>query len=536
MTKNRIFSLSMMMVLTATAVTGCAETKTKGLVNNGKEVIFTIGEGDSLQYFYAEDNWANIRNTKAGTQALYDVIFKAVVQTKIPLTDNLKSAVELKVDAFEKSLQDQIDAAGGTVSLSEARDLTLQQMGLANMDALREQYLYEIQLEKIQTRYYTDFREELASDYLENGLPFHVRHILVKLTDSDLYKGVISSTQANNLADVCLRLAQGKKPLNSFLELASSSLNEGGTNSTQGDLGIMDTYTSFVNEFKLGVYSFETFKQPVEDQAEFASKFALPDEFSAFYGDGFNTINVSACQLLKDNANKTIDLYPEIDRDKNGKADDDAQDYARNILYNNLFNFRGVQLLNFDLTKAEEITNANTLTVEYTQGGAKDIVVDSNNRPILVIRDSDNGVHFIVIEKSPFDEDAVTYFTKLEDTDEGYKTFVELNPDKNEDAIDARIKNFIAGGYSSSGSTAADNNLLLYRLFNEYYAQTQIQVTDNTLMPKIEQLIAASINYKEGQIADAKYTTWLTYLRLLQRADELADKKANVCAVTGTCG
>lgn len=532
MTKNRMFSLSMLLVLSSVAISGCSEAKTEPLVNDEKEVIFTIGENDTLDYYYAEDNWNNLQATKIGVQALYDVLLKAVVQTEYPYSESLSGAVDLKVDEWETTIEDQVAQYGGAVSFTELRDLTLEQLGLADMDALRAKFLYDVQLERIQTRFYTEFRDDLAAEYVNGGLPFHIRHILVKLTDNtNLYNGTITEAQANNLAEVCTRLASGKKSLNSFLEVASSSLNEDSSSSKQGDLGIMDTYTSFVNEFKLGLYTFEAYSRTGEDREEVKDAFGIPDTFNSFYGDGINALSVSACQELANVADDDTDLFPEIDRDLNGVLDDDDADYARSILYNNLFNNHGVQLMNFDL---EDSTNAFVTSVDYTKGGTKNVLTDSKGNPIIVVR-STYGVHFIVIEKSPFADDAVSYFTSIDDENAANDTYIELNPDTNEAAIDARIKNYINGGYASSGTAAADANLILYRMFNEYRVANNVTIKDASVATAVDAMIENALAYKLGQIKDAQTITWLAYLRLLQRAAEVSDRMIDICTVEGIC-
>jgi len=132
------------------------------------------------------------------------------------------------------------------------------------------------------------------------------------------------------------------------------------------------------------------------------------------------------------------------------------------------------------------------------------------------------GIHLIVLEKSPYDADALEYFTVLTDDDDNFDTYVELDATNNEGEVDGRVQNFVNYGFGS-GTTAPESKFTDYLIYENYLAESDIEVADATLAAKIETMISSAREYKSGQIVDATYTTWVAYIRTLERETEVAD-------------
>ena len=85
----------------------------------------------------------------------------------------------------------------------------------------------------------------------------------VSAAGSDLYNGRITEAEAKKLYAVANRLAIQRNG-ETFGEVARE-MSEDGSKEQFGDLGIMSKATSFVNEFKLGIYAYDSvFNQNAE--------------------------------------------------------------------------------------------------------------------------------------------------------------------------------------------------------------------------------------------------------------------------------
>lgn len=504
---NKIAAISLLSTVALTSLAGCGGDAKK-LMIDGKEVLFKIGE----TAYFAEDNWSALKNTTTGINVAYEAIRKAVIQTSFPPTDSLKAAVDLEVDQWEVNVRQQ--AAEYGYSYTELRDATLDGMGLKDMVELRDYYQYELQKTRIGTKFYNDNREAFAQEWLSQASPYHVRHILLSLSDTSisLYNDTITETEAKTFASTLGRLAQGTLETQYFRVVAASNANGDSTaRNAQGDLGIMDEYTGFVSEFKLGVYAYETYTAPLANQAAIKANFGIPASLDAYYEDGFTAVPLSVFTLLGQVADITKD---------GSNADLTLENYPRNKLFNYYFNKRVVQFIEVDST---DLTNVPYVEVDFIAGQpSTKILTDNNNNPILMIR-SQFGVHLVVLEKSPYAADAVNYFTKLLDSDANYTTYVELDPAAHESEVDGRIKNFLNYGYGS-GTTAAEQKFTDYRLYEHYLAASDIEIADATLAANVTTLIANSRNYKQAQINDSIYVTWANYVRSLEREIEVATR------------
>jgi len=103
-----------------------------------------------------------------------------------------------------------------------------------------------------------DSTKDKIPGYLESKFPYHIKHILVKISakENDDVFGEITSAEAAKLCRVITQLANGT----SFETVASSTDNDDETaRKNHGSLGIMSKDTEFVNDFKLGTYLFEAY-------------------------------------------------------------------------------------------------------------------------------------------------------------------------------------------------------------------------------------------------------------------------------------
>lgn len=516
MKANKLALISLLSTVVATSLAGCGGDA-KELIVDGKEVLFQIGETN----YFADDNWAAIKLTTSGINLAYEAIRKAVIQSSYPATDSLNAAVDLEIDQWEVTIQEQADQYG--YSFTELRDATLDGMGLKDMEELRDYYLYDLQKTRISTLHYNTLRADFAESWFEQASPYHVRHILLGLADTSfgVYNDTMSQTEAENFATAAARLSQGLLETQSFNVVASSTLNTDTTaKAAQGDLGIMDEYTGFVSEFKYGIYAYQTYTADLADRADIKANFGIPDSVDAYYEDGFTAVPLSVFELLGEVADITKD---------DADVDLEVEDYPRNRLFNHYFNKRTVQFIEVDRS---DLTNVPYIEVDYIAGQpATKILTDEDHNPILMIRSS-FGIHLVVLEKTPYDADALEYFTVLSDSNAAFTTYVEADTTNHEDEVDGRIKNFLNYGYGS-GTTAAEAKFTDYLLYQHYLAQTDIEIADSSLEASINAMIADARVYKQGQIDDALYTAWTAYARSLARDAEVAATPGLIPDVTG---
>ena len=300
--------------------------------------------------------------------------------------------------------------------------------------------------------------------YIQNKVPYHIRHILVQVDASEDYgysRGHISSDDAHQIYQVVTALKNG----NSFADTANLYTDDttGNTGDNGNKLGgeyIMDNEESFVNEFKLGVYTYDLLLND-----ENIAKYDQDEN----YGVKRDNLHIpQSAETTLTNFGVTYipyEVIDELERVKdvttyNGVSinDGDEDYFPRNIYFNKYFQNRNVAFItneallteqnlvgeenrtdytNYDptnnamltrednvsgntiysdidetghyetsnvdyFTSVEDTRNFQTITIN---GEPKDVLCDTNDNPILVVRnqESSSGIHFIVIERSAFD-------------------------------------------------------------------------------------------------------------------------------------
>ena len=279
---------------------------------------------------------------------------------------------------------------------------------------------------------------------------------------------------------------------NSFSNVAKNYSDDTGSNTNGGEY-IMDTEAGFVNEFQLGIYTYDTIINPqYKDQPNYDSKLDVlnitedaKEELTDF---GVTFIPYGVVSTMNDVKDKTttsdgLTIY-----------DGDEDYYPRNIYFNKYFQNRNVGFItneqafsvsdfgeNYNNPTTNEVgyrtfkdnVSGNTVFTDIDETGhyktsiknffneedpeskmfktmtftiegqqvTKDILCDTEGNPILVVRnqESSGGVHFIIVERSAFDENDF---------------------------------NFDYSGYKAAGATGSDE--VIYNVYhttlNEYYA------------------------------------------------------------------
>ena len=248
-----------------------------------------------------------------------------------------------------------------------------------------------------------------VAGYLKEQMPYHLRHILIKLTSAtsgNFTQDTITETgengggEATNLATLILRLAGVNERLQTltnrptFSQLAAQfsgdtgSAANGGELSTDSSTGLMTKVmeSDLVNEFKLGIYAYES----LYNQREKATAYGSENVYRITPGlteDATSTADVDATQTLSNGetvneffADEGIGTIPfgaalallensDVDTDVNGNKvnDNNAAFYPRNIIFNKYFNKHNVCVI------TPNAIEMNTLSQIATTIGSNDI-------------------------------------------------------------------------------------------------------------------------------------------------------------------
>lgn len=540
---KKTLSLSLMVLLGATCLSSCADIKTKK--EDGKDVLFSVG-GTNV---YAEDilgfddttSVYTFLKTDAGKKAVYNAVEKAVVQANYPVTDDIIQSVESSEMAdWDEKVKEYVDAYG--VTARKAEQTLLEEQGFETKDELYDSYVLARQKEKLweefedevtQPLVTSEANDSLLEKYVANTAPMIVKHILVKTSDSNVRtKSTITEDQADKLGTVLNRLkasATDTTGRNTFVNIASED-SEDTSSKNGGNLGIMDTYTSFVNEFKLGLYVAEAKRYHDAGSNKDLKVLGIDDEIEAklFGANGvyanYNIRTVALDTIGDDLINKADDLAEDKQKEGISKDEYDVQLYPRNQIFNEYLNFPGVSYLKAKSTDT-------------------DYIKDENGNPIVMARSS-YGIHFLSVTWSSLDHDTITsaeakvkdnvqYFmygkkadVKLETkytTDDRYNIGY-ANDDDGEEAreseIEGRVSNYIKGGF---GSLSVNDSLYDFSVFKFYLAKANIEFENQTIKDAIFSYMDLTIDYTKDNIALEQEKAWDSYIKKINSSYEMHD-------------
>ena len=445
--------------------------------------------------------------------ALNEVVIRRAFEEGGPLA-SFKSTVDNNATNDVNNAKDEADE-GGT-SWSDYLDGQITDDSLTTEEKEQEFFLkkqYERMQTTVEEQYFENFSDyqkdsndstaDLQDEYnllygtngyIQNKVPYHIRHILVQVDASQDYgysRGHISSDDAHQIYQVVTALANGT----SFADTANLYTNDpGNKDSSTGTLNggeyIMDSSTPFVNEFKLGIYTYDLLLSDNGYESDTNYKTKLDNlHIPGSVKDTLTDFGVSWIPY---------DIILELERVKdqttaNGVTvnDNDEDYYPRNIYFNKYFQNRNVAFItdeallddsqlgyesDYSLFKGDNWTkvgvdkrndkvSGNTVYSDVNEEGhyitsgvqstnlddtqkdnfqeitingvTKNVLCDQNGNPIMVVRnqESSSGIHFIVIERSAFDTTGATQEEPYKATIEEYyapvtpKEIDGINPD-----------------------------------------------------------------------------------------------------------
>lgn len=526
-------TLSVLSLTAAVLLSGCANAAPA----SGPYALFEIG----AKTYYADDMFGadsdkfynDYVSSAEGVKKIYDAVFDALVQASQPITTTIRNSADLNYETWEKETVQRF-ADSYKVPYRQAKAALLEQEGYADDDAKKAALLLEEQKKALTKSFKKNKLEptdlhSLSGDtvlekYIENATPMIVNHILVKIGNkNNVYqKARITRDEAEKLGTICNRLALAKASGNAFAEIASQS--DDGSYAMGGKLGIMDTYTAFVNEFKFGVYAAESalHRDKVSPQA-----YGLSDELeSDFFGPNgvypnytLNKVSVDkvCASLVKNSA--------DVGKQDPTASGEDENLYTRNLLFNEYFNTPAAQFLTLSADASEIDYPLSERSVN-----ADNIVVDEHGRPIIVAR-SEFGVHFITVSYDAAlknDYENALYFAYqsknpevtehkndnyvLQEEHLGYDDVASAASARLKE-VDERVLNYLQGGYVG---LPKNEQYLNYAMFAYYFARADVKIAND----KIKRAVATyAENVDEGLtslIKTSETSNWTAYLNRLE--------------------
>ena len=362
-----------------------------------KEGIIVNVDGKDYKY---DEIYQLFDNSKGSAQAYFNVAKNILAQLVTPKTDTMLSNVDTKINDLKNTWK--TNARTNNTSYKEEQEKTFDSENVEDLDELREKYISQQQVEKNSQDFYeinangvTDpsytyyISEQMTKDYVTNQAPYHVSHVLVKVDASSdgegYWNGKITADNAKKIGNA-VRMLASSDSFGSVAQLVSE--DEGSAKmygelvtTTEGSQSVaMEKTTSYINEFKLGLYAYEAYLNPKTKAAEVntAVRASLRVPGQAAASSSFDYENDTAVsELITDGTlvgkngafgiplSKAITLGYVADVEKNivdGSKVDYASEtqYPRNILFNNYFNYHGVNFLydDSDTYEAEFLKDA----------------------------------------------------------------------------------------------------------------------------------------------------------------------------------
>jgi hypothetical protein len=499
--KNIKLSLGALALVTLTVLASCQPVTEKA------GVILSLQGSNGARDYTANELFARYSGNATGVARYYEAAIELVIRNEMKLEANASVLAEIMIKAENRveGVKESARSAAETNRTSYDNELEskLDSFNVEDLEELKDYFAYQLMKEEVEDQFYKNNKRELlvgADDYvgyLDTRLPYHVKHILVNVSASSnsFYNGEIAEADAKKLNSVINRLAVQQRG-ETFGDIARQSSDDPVSASNFGDLGIMSLATSFVNEFKLGVYSYESMFNTLTDNE--ASKLNIPEYAYDLIQDelGLGEMPFGAFTLLDTVANVTRDSQG--NQVNNGSA----LYFPRNIYFNRYINLRNISVI------IPEDIDGNVISTTGLPGfravpelNNKVVLTDEVGRPILAVRGGSGsggggyqGMHFIVVERSPLLEtvEGVSlenyYTTEIPGTTAFPKNSgVELKTFVNFKRTTTRI--YKERSETLNGEIKTFDKLLNGRILEKLLASQDVSFNDEALQEAVEYYI-----------------------------------------------
>lgn len=606
-------------VFSSIALVGCDVSAKEDFVidfsykdpTSGNQVTSEISAQDVLDRYIQ-------RQGSTSAKTYYDAIYEVALRQQFTNGKFKDEYSTIKTQA-EKDLSDKKNAAdSANVSWEDYLTDTLGYND-PNMKTAEKEHQYYLDCEithmkdKVSDVFYETFKEwnpekdtasadEVAkynmvygeNGYIQTKLPYDVKDILIKVdADASNYtKGQISSDNAKKLYDLLMDLTKSNSTTNTYGDIAVKHSDDTTSTDPTSDstLGygehLMDIDESFINEFKLGIYAFDSLFNKETKTNTLKEKFLMPQNVEENLSNiGVRYIPFEAVTLL--NEYKDIEKFKDpVTGQELTVNEGKAEYYPRNIIFNKYFNSHNISFITNSKVDSSDPENEYLLTdtgvkvksdiaedgsykikdeayfkegtteaahFQEIAGLDQEVLCDEKGNPIIVSRSetSNAGIHFVVIEKSALENQETAdvklneYYAPVNpltqngqdsqgnqylnpnfptaDNGEQLKTFINTNYSTNVEGYNKRVEK-IKDKYESYTSTKKD-----FQLF-EWITEGQFKANNETIQAKVDQ-------YVDYQLANVDLTnqtslidSWNSYDVALQ--DQESQRKLGLIPET----
>ena len=551
--KKGKLTLGLVIGLSVVALSSC-----DALTRNNQGYVLTMtGPDGTIINYTADEFYSQFKTSANGVKQFYDAITEVIIRNEIEKPENAAVKAEImekaanKVSGVKETAEDNADT--NNTDYDDELDTLLESYSVEDLTELKDYFAYQLMQTEVEDQFYEDNKRELLvgadasgsipayQGYLENKLPYHVRHILVKVSSdaNAFYDATVTEQEAKNLSSVIKRLAI-RKNNETFGDIAREASEDTGSAEQFGDLGIMTKSTSYVNEFKLGVYAYDAIYNEDPSVAANASKLSVPTEAS-------NYLNALGIGEIPYGAALKLEAVSSLVKDSLGNQVNNGKSlyYPRNIYFNKYFNKHNISVIVPEDTDGSAISTVGLGGFQaVAELGGQKVLTDEDGKVILVVRagsgSSDSGyqgVHFIVVERSALVD--TKNGVSLEDY---YTTEIPDSADfpqvGGQDAITyVNFMNTTTKVYKERSQTVKDeikgfDSMLDAHIYEKLANSQQVVIHDAVVREAVENYISVT---RAGIAFDAAWNyeqSWKTYTEYLALQEQMRNRLiAETCAV-----
>lgn len=365
--KRSLFALILSL---STVMTSCKKSEDysyPGADFKENQVVYVNGKEYKYKDIY------NLFNGKKESASAYFSIAKSVLtQLVTERTSAMKTIVDDKMEDYRD--QWNTNAKNNNTSYDEEKAKTLKSEGVLDEAALENKLYVNQQTTENENSYFKDnpgandysyyISEEVTKKFVTENAPYHVSHILIKVDASSdgegLANGKISSDNTTKIGNTIKNLISS----DSFGSVAQQSSDDSGSAAKYGELAdssngvAMEKRTSYINEFKLGIYAYDAYinkNTSSKDNSTLKKSLRVPGQA---LDDGSQDSSV-ANEIGKTSLGKkqvfgiplsaalTMSYVASKDKADSGSKPTNASEnqYPRNIYFNNYFNQHAVSFI-----------------------------------------------------------------------------------------------------------------------------------------------------------------------------------------------
>ena len=542
-------------------------------VTGSDNAIITIKDNNGVTRNILTDSvYADYKKETTGVSQFYNAILEELIryeyenpnQSIREWNKSIKRKATIEEEAKsnvknDKNTADENAKSNGT-SYEEEWKKILDSHNCEDEAELLQYYVYQIEKEDITDKFFLNQNDttlttqwigidedgEEASEDVKGVFPYHIRHVLISISggSTNFYDGTITEDEANNIGNVMNALLDSNY---SFSDVAQKFSGDSGSAAKGGDVGIMSTTTSFVNEFKLGIYAYDAIYNHNTSETKndvIKEGLGLDDSytFPLMNKDGSAVVETSAsnafANLINDGKLQTVPYeaflkiksYADTTTNAKGKQvnNNNTHYYPRNVLYNYYLNFHNPFVITNQKLNTRSGLVDPTAKLDNDHFNSDGILTDGEGNIIIGVR-SEHGIHLMIMEKSIYDYAEAKVDPTQASLDEYYTSHVPSDdefPKTSTGALKETYVNFITTTDASTYTSRADevknavksfDSTYDYRLF-EYILQIEgnnISIKDAELKNNIAEYISRTrINNKQNAY-DTLNSTWRSYTELV---------------------